>query len=210
MKNNYFTYLETCPKGHEKTYQKFLNLAKKLKSTVEIYQVAAGFTVKKAPEMGYCYEDFKYLQSWNFEDEPTKDCVVFWIPKIQGLDKPFSGQEKILSEYDCKFESASLQIGLLLAHFQRTNERLPENYNYVRTSTFHVDGRRLLAGSFNESGLYCHCWDEGAGGYVGFFLLGVESLETGLLGTSSVGHLETRVSELESKFDRLIDALIKR
>ncbi len=154
------------------------------------WKVKAGFMLKlHAPLAGPCYDKLKYLQNWNIRnDEPTKDSLVFWVPRLadgstsQSIPQMEKLREKYRKNYSwpvhhCKsFGSIALLFALILAHFKRMGERVPLNYLYAASDTFHVAGSRLVAGDFGEDGLYCYYWREDARGFVGFFLLGVEEL----------------------------------
>lgn len=151
-----------------------------------VWQVKAGFTLKQhAPEAGPCYEKWAYLQDWKLKnDEPTSDCLVFFIPRIVGTSKNAKEQIEVLAELREKytlpkkhltsFGSASLVAGLILAHFKRKGERAPVNCDWVRTDTLGADGRRLSLGPFNETGLDCsNGWHVNRDSRLGVFPLGV-------------------------------------
>ncbi len=154
------------------------------------WKVKAGYTLKEhASRDKNSYTKLGYLQSWELKnDEPTKDSLVFWVPRLAdgSLSKTIPQMEKLRKEYrknyswpayHCtSFGSIALLFALILAHFKRTGERVPLQYLYAASDTFHVDGYRLIAGFFLENGLYCNYWSEDAGDDVGFFLLGVEEL----------------------------------
>ena len=156
-----------------------------------VWKVKEGFTLKAhAPKAGPCYENFQYLLDWDIQnDEPTKDSLAFWVPRLVTGSKSnnVEGQIAILAElrqrfglpdhHLSSFGSASLDSGLILAHFKRTGERTPLNGEWVRTNSLHADGYRLLLGGFGAGGLYCDYWSWlGDGRYpdVGCFPLGVE------------------------------------
>ncbi len=180
---DYFISLtdKQVPKKYQTDLKKWRVQAKKMNYIENIcWQVKAGFTVKQsAPELGNCYKNFQYIQGWNFSDEPTKDCFVFWIPQIvpESLNKNTEQQKQLLEKFKLPhingFGSIQLLIGLILYHYNRTKERVPLDYNWIRSDTLREGGFRLVAGSFDEDGLYCGYWDEGADGHIGFFLLGV-------------------------------------
>ena len=151
--------------------------------------VKQGFTLKKhAPLVGPCYKNLQYLQGWNFNDDPTDDCLVFWVPRLaeNSTGKNLKAMEKHRAELKKRYElpgdhatyfgSIQLQFALILAHFKRTGERVPLNFLYMASDTLFADGRRLVAGDFNVSGLYCNYWDENGNDAIGFVLLGVEKL----------------------------------
>lgn len=176
------------------------------------YKVKAGFTLKRhAPKSGNCYENFKYLQDWDFEDKPTEESCVFWIPKIlpNSFSKTADEQRQLLKNngFDELFGEASLLAGLILHHFEKTKERIPEMY--VRTdSRLRDSGRRLFLGSFDRGGLGCDYWGwAGAYSYLGCFTLGVKSCTTESKDTE-VKTLETRLAELE-EWKNKVDKILK-
>ncbi|MFA5029635.1 MAG: hypothetical protein WC518_02675 [Patescibacteria group bacterium] len=153
-----------------------------------VWLIKQGFTLKKhAPIVGPCYENLGYLQSWNFNDNPTDDCLVFWIPRLaeNSTGKNIKAMEKHRAELKQRYElpgnhattfgSIQLQFALILAHFKRTGERVPLNRLYMASDTLR-DGSRLIAGGFGGVGLRCRDWGEGGDGMIGFVLLGVEKL----------------------------------
>ncbi len=154
------------------------------------WKVKAGFTLKThAPQAGPCYSQLGYLQDWQLKnDEPTKDSLVFWVPRLidgstsktipqmEKIRKDFRKVYELPAHHATSFGSIALLFALILAHFKRTGERVPLKYLYAASDTFHVGGRRLIAGGFDGGGLYCCSWNEDALDVVGFFLLGVEEL----------------------------------
>jgi hypothetical protein len=150
--------------------------------------VKQGFTLKKhASLVGPCYENLQYLQDWNFDDTPTDDCLVFWVPRLaeNSTDKNIKAMEKHRAELKKRYElpgdhatyfgSIQLQFALILAHFKRMGERVPLNLCYAASDTL-VGGSRLVAGDFDGNGLYCDLWGEHGFDDIGFFLLGMEKL----------------------------------
>lgn len=184
------------PEKHAPTLAKYRKLATDhgvpAKAAV-CYRVRAGFTLKShAPKAGPCYEQFRYLQDWNLPEEPTADCIVFWVPRILegSTSKTRDEQTRILSDLRTKLElpehhmrglgSVGLVAGLILAHHKATGERIPLEQYWVRTDTCRADGSRLYLGDFDGAGLRCSYWYFGgsANGLVGVFALGVEALGT--------------------------------
>lgn len=159
------------------------------------WKVKAGFTLKQhALKLGPCYQGFSYLQQWKFEDKPTEDSIVFWIPRLvkDSTSKTADEQCKLLIQtgktfnlpkHHCSgFGSASLLAGLILAYFKATGERVPLDRFWIRTKICFADGDRLGLGGFGEDGLYCYGWRDGdRDDGLGVFALGVEKLEN--LGT---------------------------
>ncbi|MDD2758471.1 MAG: hypothetical protein PHD72_03830 [Patescibacteria group bacterium] len=152
-----------------------------------LWAVKAGFTLKShAPLAGPCYEKFSYLQDRELKnDEPTVDCLVFFIPRMVATKKNAEEQMLALAElrekyglpvsHCASFGSAALVSGLILAHFKRTGERAPLNTDWVRTDTRHSGGDRLGLGDFGETGLGCDGdWDGSRDDNLGVFPLGVE------------------------------------
>jgi hypothetical protein len=159
------------PEPYQATLAKYRTLATEhgVPATTPVcYSVRAGFTLKKhAPKLGNCKESFQYLQNWNFSDEPTKDCLVFWVPRVinGSTSKTKDKQIKLLADLRTKlklpahhmsgFGSIALAAGLILAHFKATGERIPLNQYWVRTDTCGADGVRLDLGGFDAAGLGC-------------------------------------------------------
>ena len=154
-----------------------------------VWLVKQGFTLKKhAPLVGPCYENLQYLQGWNFNDDPTDDCLVFWVPRLaeNSTGKNIKAMEAHRAELKKRYElpgdhatyfgSIQLQFALILAHFKRTGERVPLNLRYAASDTLNAVGYRLIAGNFNDDGLYCYDWLENGYVNIGFVLLGVEKL----------------------------------
>ncbi len=156
------------------------------------WRVNQGFTLKQhAPKAGCCYENFEYLQGWNLQnDEPTKNSIVFWIPRLipESLGKnvqeklallaSFREQVGLPAHHLKNFGSAALLAGLIFAHFKRAGERTPLNELLTRTDTLLVGGYRLRLGDFDSRGLFCGYWIQGDGriSRLGCFPLGVEEL----------------------------------
>lgn len=151
------------------------------------WKVRAGFTLKQhAPQAGPCYEKFEYLQNWNFTDEPTKDCLVFWIPVIIPATRSKNKDEQLAvlaglrgtkfpKHHLSDFGSAALLTTLILSEFKHSGKRVPENCDWVRTDTCGSDGDLLCLGSFDDGGLHCSgWWDDDRRSSYGAFALGVE------------------------------------
>ncbi len=156
------------------------------------YRVFKGYTLKEhAPKAGPCYKNFQYLQNWNFNDEPTQDCLVFWIPRLvpgstgktvdeQKIHLVKFGQRLELPTHHCSsFGSAALLSGMILAHYKATGEQVPLNGLWTRTDSCDADGGRLFL-FWLPGGLLCVCWDwvGGRDGSLGCFALGVETLRS--------------------------------
>ncbi len=152
------------------------------------YRVRAGFTLKShAPMAGPCRRGFDYLQSGNFPDEPTIDCIVFWVPCIlnASTSKTKDQQRTFLADLGRKlglpvhhlsgFGKVALVAGLILAHLKAACERIPFP-ECVRTDTCYADDYRLGLGYFGAAGLDCvdEVFDGTASARLGVFALGVE------------------------------------
>ncbi|HBR80122.1 MAG: hypothetical protein UX09_C0052G0002 [Candidatus Uhrbacteria bacterium GW2011_GWE2_45_35] len=149
------------------------------------YRVRAGFTFKiHAPKAGPCHDSLRYLQDWNFPDEATKDCFVFWVPGVLrgSTSKDVVQQRQLLSDTRTRlalpahhligFGNVALVAGLMLAHFKATDERIPL---VVRIDTCDADGDRLRL-FWGGGELYCARWFGGGKAYgnFGVLALGVE------------------------------------
>ena len=194
--NDYFTPIldAEVPPRHHLTLAKYRLLATEwgVPATMAVcYRVRAGFTLKThAPKAGPCYKKFAYLQGWNFPDEPTKDCLVFWIPRLVpgSTSKTRDEQLQLLGEirqrmefpkhHMANFGNVAFNAGLILAHHKATNERVPFDRYWIRTDTCGAGGNRLSLGDFDGSGLGCDYWDFDGRRYgnLGVFVLGVEAL----------------------------------
>jgi hypothetical protein len=167
------------------------------------WRMPAGYTLKQsAPKDGPCDGDFQNLQQWDFNDEPTKVGIVFWIPRTIRGSKMKTAEEQInllanlrkqhgLPEHHLiDFGSPAIIAGLIFAHFNRTGDRVPPNPDYVRTSTRYSGGDLLCLGEFGGHGLLSSdlwydfggnyslicsdSWYDDRGGNLGVFPLGVE------------------------------------
>ena len=155
-----------------------------------VWKVKEGFTLKAhAPKAGPCYENFQYLQDWNIRnDEPTKGSLAFWVPRLvtgsksQNVEKQISILAELRQRFGlpehhlASFGSASLDSGLILAHFKRTGERIPLKSEWARTDSLLSGDRRLNLGDFSVRGLFCFNWfcDSHGNPSFGCFPLGVE------------------------------------
>ena len=152
------------------------------------WKVRAGFTLTQhAPKVGPCYKQFKYLQDSNFQDESTKNAIVFWVPVIISgtRDQNTDEQRVVLANVRCAFElpkhhlscfgNAALLAALILAEFKRSGKRLPANKDWVRTDTRNSAGNLLNLGCFGDDGLSCgDVLDSDRLSILGAFALGVE------------------------------------
>ncbi len=192
---DYFTQVldADVPESHKATVAKYRKLASEHgvpTTTVVCYRVRAGFTLKShAAKAGPCIQGFQYLQNWNFPDEPTVDCLVFWVPCIlkDSKNKTKDEQTALLADTRTKLElpahhmssfgKVALVAGLILAHYKATKgEHIPLGNDWVRTDTCSADGDRLRLGDFGGAGLDCgdDRWGDGRRARLGAFALGVE------------------------------------
>ncbi|MFA5124447.1 MAG: hypothetical protein WC473_01285 [Patescibacteria group bacterium] len=151
--------------------------------------VKQGFTLKKhASIVGPCNNNLNYLQGWNFNDAPTDDVIIFWVPRLapKSTGKDIKTMEAHRAELKKRYElpgdhatyfgSIQILFAIILAHFKRSGERVPLDLLYAASGTLFVGGR-LVAGVFSSTGgVGCDCWREDGNGCVGFFLLGVEKV----------------------------------
>jgi len=158
------------------------------------WKAKAGYTLKEhaSRDKNYSNINFNHLQNWELKnDEPTKESLVFWIPRLaknstnktitemKGLYEVIRRTYGLYTRKVPSFGSTALLFALTLAHFKRTGERVPMKYLYAASDTFLMDGHRLLVGRFDEYGLLCCRWnDVTQEENVGFFLLEEEELRT--------------------------------
>lgn len=118
--------------------------------------------------------------------EITKDCLVFWIPKVvpNSFGKDNLGHLRMLSQIRTEmglpehhlngFGTATMNTGLILSHFKRTGQRLLAKEG-VRTGSYLGNGFNLCLGNFRESGLSCDkASNMSSLNTLGVFALGVE------------------------------------
>lgn len=161
---------------------------RKVADTVKLHaEVLAGCLFKRdMPKMGSCWEDFRYLQGWDFADPPTEHALVSWIP----VPLPDSTRQNVTEQtatvaawkaeadlpewYELSFGSVNHVSGLALAHRKATGSD-PFNGLVVRTDTCSADGDRLNL-YWGGGRLDCGHWDWGDGGrlsVLAVFALGV-------------------------------------
>lgn len=99
------------------------------------------FTVRRLgylPPASPCYKKFEYLRDWDLKnDEPTKNSLVFFIPRLvaESKSKNVSEQFGILAalrerlglpgHHLSSFGQAGMLSGLILANFKRTGNVSP-------------------------------------------------------------------------------------
>ncbi|MBI5230118.1 MAG: hypothetical protein HY981_02350 [Candidatus Magasanikbacteria bacterium] len=163
------------PSRHQETCASYRRLAKEWgipDTTAVCYRVKAGFTIREhTPLLGPCYQNFQYLKNWNFPDEPTCDCIVFWIPRLvpgstmktrEDQIQLLAGirtQTKLPTHHLTELGKVALVSGLILTHYKATNERIPHNRLWIRTDTCRAGCFRLNLGNFDENGLNCNNWN---------------------------------------------------
>lgn len=139
--------------------------------TVKIHaEVQPNYLFKRdMPQLGPCWEDFQYLQDWNFPDPPTEHAFVSWIPAplAGSTGKNVSEQTAMVTAfkteaglpvwYEVSFGTVNHIAGLALAHFNATGQD-PFDGLIVRTDTCVSDGGRLEL-SWDEGRLHCGYWD---------------------------------------------------
>lgn len=151
------------------------------------WKVRAGFTLMQhAPKSGPCENQFGHLKDWSFQDEPTKDCLVFWIPKIIPETRSKNYNEQLVALANLRgtafpkyhmsgFGSAALLAALIFAEFKRSRTRVPEGWQWIRTDTRRSDSNLIHFGNFGKNGLSCFDhWDGSRTLEIGAFALGVE------------------------------------
>ncbi|MDO8505438.1 MAG: hypothetical protein Q7S48_02600 [bacterium] len=193
--SDYFTPIPDAevPEHHKETLAKYRKRATSwgvAATTAVCYRVRAGFTIRShAAKMGPCVEDFKHLENLNFPDEPTSDCIVFFIPCMvpNSTSKTYGEQRDLLevlrtqddlSEHHLfGFGKVALLAGLILAHYKATGEQITLNGLWVRTDTCNADRRRLELCWYGGR-LACSDWvgDGDRDARIGVFALGVEKV----------------------------------
>jgi len=147
--------------------------------------VQAGCTFKEdIPQLGPTWEDFQYLQNWDFPDPPTENSLVSWIPRpLLGSTSQDVNQQKVLIQefkantglpprYELSFGSVNHLAGMSLAHFQATDKD-PFYGLVVRTDTFGSTGCRLRLG-WLQGRLDCDwLWGDEGHPDMAVFVLGV-------------------------------------
>lgn len=159
--------------------------AKGVAYEVKIFaEVQPGCLFKRdLPRMGPTWENFKYLQNWNFPDSPTEHCLVSWIPipLASSTNKDASEQTALVAKAsrglpawcNVSFGSANHVAGMSLAHFRVTGKD-PFSGLVVRTDTFRAGGFRLSL-YWSQGRFYCGYWgwDEDRSSDLAVFVVGV-------------------------------------
>ena len=172
-----------------KTKSKYERLANGTGWPVLVYRVEAGFCLKKhAATFGSCLEDLKYIESWDFNDKPTVDGVVYCTIFQDGWDKDAIDQMNALRaagkrigippRHLISFGPANL-IALILLHFRKENRALllPTDC-IVRTETLEVSGHRICFNQDEVYGLKCQnrVGDYAASRYTGCLAIGIDPI----------------------------------
>jgi hypothetical protein len=147
---------------------------------------------KDEPNKGLCYDNFEYIKGRNFEDTPTTDEVRFFIPMLvpKSRSKNFDQQTDVIAkiaqtiQQQCPEWNVALSMGeanqiadQILAHYNKTGERILLKNEWARTLTTTAGGHRLDLGYFDADGLHCDDWDDdGPDGDIGVSALGVEEV----------------------------------
>ncbi len=184
---------------------KYKEKNEKGEDTPIIHLSRAGFNIKEiAPNIKdqgeeklkkdglLCYENFKYLQDWNFPDNPTQDEIRFFIPRLipSSTNLNYQEQTNLINEISQNLQTKNPQWNIslsmgeanqvanqILAHYNNTGERIPSKLDYARTLTRYADGDRLGLGNFDAKGLYYNRWSgEYHDGGIGVSALGVEKI----------------------------------
>lgn len=157
--------------------------AKGVAYEVKIFaEVQPGCTFKgDIPLMGPTWENFKYLQDWDFPDPQTERCLVWWIPipLASSTNKNASEQAALIVKIktpawcSVSFGSVNHVAGMALAHFNATGKD-PFNGLWVCTDTCSPDGLRLKL-CWNRGRLNCYgwAWDEDRSSDLAVFVVGV-------------------------------------
>lgn len=155
-----------------------------------VWGVMNGCTLKSTiPRSGRCHEDFRHLQKWDFDDEPTVSAVVFWVPRLLKGSVGKSRREQLvllsklrhnlgLPEHHLTgFGSAALVAALLVAELLFGENDTALVGSSVRTDTRRREGDFLKLGVTPEKLLSCTrygkpCQDP----ILGAFALGIERM----------------------------------
>lgn len=159
-----------------------------VKDSVNIHaETQPGCLFKRdTPQMGPCWEDFKYLRDWDFPDPPTEHALVSWIPGLlsESTSKTVDEQRELVARvkvavnlppwYELSFGSVGHLAGMALLHHKATEGQDPWKGLIARTDTCLADGSRLHL-RWDGGQLYCVLWnlDEGRRDFVGVSALGV-------------------------------------
>lgn len=162
------------------------------------WKVEAGFTfLLHAEKAGPCYFSLDYQRKFGQEsdvdiDEPTKDSLVFWVPRLapgsigktpaemEGLYDVFQIKYSLPFQSPISFGSISLLFALIFAHFKRIGEKVPLDEMYAVSDTYSDNGH-LIIGNFVKKGLACNFLNHKIQDSVGFFLLTVVELGEDLI-----------------------------
>jgi hypothetical protein len=153
-----------------------------------VWKVQAGFTLKRhAPYAGSYSRDLTHIQNWDFEDKPTVNSFVFWIPRIvPGSDGYLEAWKQSLllndlrerfylpSNHLSSFGDISLLAGLMVAYFEMVGTSgtvLPYYGIPIRSCTCFWRWRIVC---HFETGLYCVVRDQRSDNPDGIFALGIE------------------------------------
>lgn len=149
--------------------------------------VASGATLKGTiPQIGPCWEDFHYLQGWNFPDPPTEECMFSLVPTLlqDSTRKTSDEQRTLLAQVRTRLELSESHLtgfglithlaGAALAYHKATNRDIFAD-KIARIETCASGGGRLYL-DWNEGRLDCDGWGFDGERYdnVGVLACGVE------------------------------------
>lgn len=156
--------------------------------------VRSGFTLKEVDELEAGSLRFGSLRGVRLFDEPTRDCLVFWMHDLlagsfyknarsqMAVLRAQQGNHGLPRSYLSSFGSASLLVGLILSHYVISGERLPAD-GYARTATFTTNRHRLCVG-WRNGRLVLEDWrdDNQRFADLGTFALGAEPYNSPVVG----------------------------
>lgn len=197
LENTYFIPLrdEELPPHLQPTAKKWRKLAQVLGyrgNRPIAWLFRGGFTLKRAPLVGPCLGHiFQGLSS--IPNEPTKESIVFWIPKLipDSMGKTVAEKRIVLGKLRVRvdlpshhlqsFGNVTLLAGLSLGYFAETGECIPVDPSEAASETF-VDDRCFVIG-FDNRGLIVGQWNFNDPHYerashIGCFPFAIEELET--------------------------------
>ncbi|MFA5127794.1 MAG: hypothetical protein WC457_02190 [Patescibacteria group bacterium] len=121
--------------------------------------------------------------------ELSLPAIAFWIPVVakSSTSRSFAEQNdylRILRELNGLPEVHCLSLGsisvivpLVFSHFRETGCRAPDSLLSVSTDDKYSRGR-VVTITFEKSGLRCNVWDGNRDDNVGFFLLGLNPIDS--------------------------------
>ena len=163
--------------------------------------IREGYTVRgHALRSGPCVGGLAHLEGQAFLDEPTKNCIAFWVPRMvpestyldidsqRALCTRMREDYSLLGHHCADLGTVTLLTALIHGHFRCTGEVVPLNGFAIRTTTLGPSSDResavaperyYLKIGFYSSGLFCDVYGRPEGDdRLGFFPLGIEELPT--------------------------------